>query len=617
MSSRNFDRVGHQASSTARTIGSEHYHSAMKKEHPDWNFCPTCNASLAIEARSDVLGLLLTNPENRFVISASLSTETGTGILSPFSLNGDTKIPVWAEASQLGSPGLSKERLFEEVVVQHVLPAFRNGFKLAKYSGPEEDIHLFLQVLIKYAQKDLSDRALNLDRTLSDESQKVFFQNVAATMPLPPTETMTSAQMPQRKSLTTHYSPEDDPNREVLQSDNQVSSGVLGLDSILGGGLPKNKITLISGHSGSGKTVLASQFLIDGAKKGEIGILALVGQMPNDVLEELEHIGLSIISQIRQRKILLIVSDQRKVVQIRGVDIINVKGKSELLSTIEKIVRRKKASRVVIDSLTALVNTHNKNGVRSLITEIFERLSELRCTTVLTSELQSGSKLASYFGIEDMFASGVIMLSSKSIAEKHTRYLYVPKMKGSNHSLSKYVFAIEDTVGIKVLDPLKVYSERLEPRPVLSQQGNPGWAEVSNLLKILTSMNPGLLQSQGAYDLGMARINDVNGEGARSYAWQSAASYVSNAKGQNKKITQIKPSASPNEPRPLSIEEAKLTAAANENPWASIISSHEVDADSADQPVSPNAEQVIPTEQASLPEKHKLESPDNGKPSSQ
>jgi KaiC/GvpD/RAD55 family RecA-like ATPase len=552
----------------------------MKKEHPDWNFCPTCNASLAIEIRSDVLGLLLTNPENRFVISASLSTEAGTGILSPFSLNGDTKIPVWAEASQLGSPGLSKERLFEEVIVQHVLPAFRNGFKLAKYSGPEEDIHLFLQVLIKYAQKDLSDRALNLDRSLTDESQRVFSQDILVSRQSPPEE-LNSPTQKQKKSLTTHYSPEDDPNREVLQSENQVSSGVFGLDKILGGGLPKNKITLVSGPSGSGKTVLASQFLIEGAKKGEIGVLALVGQMPTDVLEELEHIGLPLISQIRQRKILLVVMDERKLIHIRGLEVINVKGKSQLLSVLEKICRRKKATRVVIDCFTALINEEDKRGVRSSTSEIFERMSELKCTTLLTGELQPSSNQTSYFGIEDKFASGVIVLGSKNVADKYTRFLFVPKMKGSNHSLSEYVFSIEDTIGIKVLDSLKSYAERIEPKPQFAQQVSPGWAEVSNLLKILTSLNPSLAQAQHLYDLGQGKPETFNGETGISYAWQSAPSNLFSSKDQNKKISQIRPHAVQSSPRPLSNEEAKLTSAALENPWTAIISSREEEGEEA------------------------------------
>jgi KaiC/GvpD/RAD55 family RecA-like ATPase len=622
LSSIDFDRLSHHASSTTRTIGSEHYHGTMKKEHPDWNFCPTCNASLAIESRSDVLGLLLTNPENRFVISASLSTEAGTGILSPFSLNGDTKIPVWAEASQLGSPGLTKERLFEEVIVQHVLPAFRNGFKLAKYSGPEEDIHLFLQILIKYAQKDLSDRALNLDRSLSDESRKTLVQDLTVARPGPPQNDMAgSAQKTQKKSLRIHYSPDDDPNREVTRSENQVSSGVIGLDKILGGGLPKNKITLVSGHSGTGKTILGAQFLIEGAKKGEIGILALVGQMPPDVLEELETIGLPILSLVSQHKLVLIVSDERKVFRSRSADIINVKGKSQLLSAIEKIVWRKKASRLVIDSFTALINTQDRRGVRSSITEIFERLSELKCTKLLTGELQSASQEVSYFGIEDTFASGVIILRSKNIAERHTRYLHIPKMKGSNHNLSEYVISIDNTIGLKVLEPLKTYSERLEPKLPGRQGGNMGLTELTNLFKILTSLNPSFGQSRPIYNFGTNKVGDEqeNEEDVRSYAWQSAASYISKAKNQNKKIPHLKLGTMSNQPKSLSIEDAKLTSAANENPWASIISSREKEDNNAPESASPNPEiQSSSSGQGTLSTLEASPEPvDNGKPNPQ
>jgi circadian clock protein KaiC len=586
----------------------------MKKEHPDWNFCPTCNASLAMESRSDVLGLLLTNPENRFVISASLSTGSGTGILSPFSLNGDTKIPVWAEASQLGSPGLTKERLFEEVIVQHVLPAFRNGFKLAKYSGPEEDIHLFLQVLIKYAQKDLSDRALNLDRSLSSEPQKAIVKDLRIDGPIaPPQNDSTKVQQSlQKKSLRAHYSPEDDPNRTVLQSENQVSSGIVGLDKILGGGLPKNRITLVSGHSGTGKTVFAAQFLIDGAKKGEIGILALVGQIPTDVLEELDSLGLPILSLVRQHKIFLIVCDERRMFQTRGADIINVRGRSQLLSAVKKLVAKKRASRAVIDSFTALINSSDSRHTRSSIAEMFEKLADVKCTTLLTGELQPGSQGASYYGIEEMLASGVIVLGSKNIADHYTRYLYVPKMKGANHSLSEYVFSIEDGVGIKVLQSLKAYSELLLPRVPMPQQGSMSLADLSGLLKILANLNPNLMQAQSVY-AGEGREAGMRPESG-SYVWQTARSYLSNANTQDRKVLHIRPNTVANRPRQLSMDDAKLTSAASENPWVSIISSREEeDAEKATE-ASSSETKTLATENSMSNQQDSLKPRENGNP---
>src|SRR3954454_7307195 len=49
----------------------------------------------------------------------------------------------------------------------------------------------------------------------------------------------------------------------------RVSTGIQGLDEVLGGGLPQGQIYLVEGESGAGKTTLGLQFLLDGARRGE------------------------------------------------------------------------------------------------------------------------------------------------------------------------------------------------------------------------------------------------------------------------------------------------------------------------------------------------------------
>ena len=51
--------------------------------------------------------------------------------------------------------------------------------------------------------------------------------------------------------------------------DERISTGMSGLDDILGGGFDPNRLYLVEGTPGSGKTTLALQFLLEGVKRGE------------------------------------------------------------------------------------------------------------------------------------------------------------------------------------------------------------------------------------------------------------------------------------------------------------------------------------------------------------
>lgn len=57
-----------------------------------------------------------------------------------------------------------------------------------------------------------------------------------------------------------------------MKNDERCTMGVEGLDEVLHGGLPTNRMYLIQGDPGAGKTTLAMQFLMEGVRKGEAGL---------------------------------------------------------------------------------------------------------------------------------------------------------------------------------------------------------------------------------------------------------------------------------------------------------------------------------------------------------
>ena len=72
--------------------------------------------------------------------------------------------------------------------------------------------------------------------------------------------------------------PSKTARKSRAQTVERASTGVVGLDSILGGGLPTNHLYLLDGEPGTGKTTLALQFLLEGAKVGERGLYVTLSE---------------------------------------------------------------------------------------------------------------------------------------------------------------------------------------------------------------------------------------------------------------------------------------------------------------------------------------------------
>lgn len=75
---------------------------------------------------------------------------------------------------------------------------------------------------------------------------------------------------------------------QATKNPERVSSGIGGLDNILCGGLPKDRLYLVEGDPGSGKTTLALQFLLDGARRGE-SVLYVTLSETREELEAVVH----------------------------------------------------------------------------------------------------------------------------------------------------------------------------------------------------------------------------------------------------------------------------------------------------------------------------------------
>jgi KaiC/GvpD/RAD55 family RecA-like ATPase len=543
----------------ARPAGSEHYHAGMKREHPDWNFCPTCNASLLEPVKAETFSALLSNSDTSFLISITLDDSK--------------KSPVWAEATHLGSKGLAKERLFEETVIQHVIPAFKNGFRLAKYSGSEADLFLFMQILAKYSQRELADQ---------NPSDRVALSQLAANPNnLPPGMSKTVSEAWRPSAFEEHLrSKSSNEGLEPEKKLNVVSSGIAGFDAICGGGLPKNRITLLSGPSGLGKSIFAVQFLLDGVKRNEKGVLALTDESPQDILEEMESLGLPLLKAIQERKVILAVRDSKREYRIKGIEVTNCKTTSDLLSALAKIRNKQGIRRLVIDSLTGLVSGTEAHKVGKELETIVDDIEKLQCTTVATGVVPSTNPRGqTYFGIEERLVSGLVIFKSASVGGKLLRYLYVAKMKGFDHRLHKYVFSIEQQLGVRILEPLAEHIQQAQPPQI--QRGE-STLEILSALRAFTSVYLPLLNQNNSQnniasssESGLRFPNKTMTEEQTSGLAEVPLNRPSHGDEKSQPSAKKLLSGSAvitNKQKRVEIKPGQLPSAAKENPWSQIIS---------------------------------------------
>lgn len=200
----------------------------------------------------------------------------------------------------------------------------------------------------------------------------------------------------------------------------RLSMGVPDLDHMMGGGLPAGYSLLLVGPSGSGKTVLATQFLAEGARIGELGVIAAFEKSPNQMMSpQLDA---------------LISSGQVGVINTRTLDL----SLDEILHDLIAMIVRMKARRVVIDSLsgfeTALASMFREDFRESLY-RLVAALTEMGVTVLMTAELEDRYTVLRFSSYGNAFlADAIVMQRYVELQGRLKRVLSVVKVRGSAHS---------------------------------------------------------------------------------------------------------------------------------------------------------------------------------------
>jgi circadian clock protein KaiC len=220
----------------------------------------------------------------------------------------------------------------------------------------------------------------------------------------------------------------------------KIQTGIIELDNILGGGIPRGSITLITGGPGSGKTTLSTQFMLNGATKySEKGLFITFNESSKTLKQYMLSLGWDL-DQL----------ERDGMIKILDFVTMSKVGLQTVIDTILEEARTFGAKRMVIDSITALTLAFSeKLEVRTTISLIQKLLRKIDCTTILISEKPWGEKgLGS--GIEEFVADGVILLETLPVKGELRRRMMVVKMRGTNHDMKFYQYTIAKQEGIVI-----------------------------------------------------------------------------------------------------------------------------------------------------------------------
>ncbi len=236
--------------------------------------------------------------------------------------------------------------------------------------------------------------------------------------------------------------PKKRSHRHQLQ---KCPTGIKGFDDVTEGGLPQNRITLIAGGTGSGKTLLGLDFIINGASHyNEPGIFMSFEETEDELYKDVAALNMDLQGLVTKKKIQLhhVVLERR---DIQESDF-NLEG---LLVRLELAIDALGAKRVVLDSIESLFAGISDVGILRLeIKRLFRWLKEKGVTTVVTGE--PGPNSYTRHGLEEYISDCIIFLDNRVVEEISVRRIRVIKYRGSNHGTNEYPFVI-DKNGLSVI----------------------------------------------------------------------------------------------------------------------------------------------------------------------
>ncbi|ALL00821.1 circadian clock protein KaiC [Pyrodictium delaneyi] len=224
-----------------------------------------------------------------------------------------------------------------------------------------------------------------------------------------------------------------------------VPSGIYGLDRLLNGGFPRGAVVLLAGNPGTGKSTFAAKFLYEGARRfKEPGIYLNFVEPRNDFLNHMAMLGMDFESL-------------EKDGLFHYVEALTIVDEDALISQLEEVLRlvdEVKARRIVIDSITAMLQiVRDKAKIRELLQNFFVNgLKPLGVTSILIAEHPYGARVVGY-GIEEFIVDAVFILRFQIEQGKLQRILELRKARWAPIHQAELPFYMRPGVVIEISLP--------------------------------------------------------------------------------------------------------------------------------------------------------------------
>lgn len=230
----------------------------------------------------------------------------------------------------------------------------------------------------------------------------------------------------------------------------RLATGISGFDDVTLGGLPRGRSTLVTGTTGSGKTLFAIEFLARGIIEfDQPGVFVTFEETAHDIRRNAASLGMPIREWEAAGKWRFV---DASVDLLDEAPTVGSYDFNALVLRIANEVRRVSATRVVLDSLGAIFTRFTDVGVvRYELFRIAAALEPLGVTTVLTAERQQEYDGVSRYGVEEFVFDNVVILRHVLSEERRRRTVEVVKLRGCPHRTGEWLFTIDPDDGIVIM----------------------------------------------------------------------------------------------------------------------------------------------------------------------